>query len=352
VPYPERVFLRGEFEETENFEGRSLADKLYMSQKYMNSWYNTLMNNAWIAMQKVFVKKSGLQGDQYDKPTVYPGAMWEEDTAGDIRVLEVGDVKNIGLELQNTLINFAERVSNVSIFQTGTARQEGGNKTLGEVEKTISEGNIGLDKYIQNCHGILRKICQWTIDYYVEDMPPGLERRIRGEKSTPIFPTQENMPMYQEKGIQPYWSAEDIDGKFDFTWNGTSLSSNKEWRLAVANDLMDRYLKVEMVAGNMLAVWDILKRGLVARGIKDWESILPPKEAIIAEMKKMQAEAQQQKIVEQAQAGQGQAMAQAQSGKAQAMQKIVTGLVARGMNEKQATAIAMEKINATQPVQA
>lgn len=339
TPYPERVFLRGEFEETENFEGRSLADKLYMSQKYMNSLYNNIMNNAWIAMQKVFVKKSSLQGDQYEKPTVYPGAMWEEDNTGDIRVLEVGDVKNIGLELQNTMMNFAERVSNISIFQTGTARQAGGNKTLGEVEKTISEGNIGLDKYIQNCHAILRKICQWTIDYYVEDMPLGLERKIRGDKAQPIFPTQENMPMYQQKGISPYWQPEDIDGKFDFIWSGTSLSSSKEWRLAVANDLMDKYLNVPMVSGNLLAVWDILKRGLAARGIKDWESILPPKEAIIKEMQQMQLEAQQR-----------QAQTQTQPQPA----KIVQALVSKGMPPDKAMAIVKQKMGATigQPVQA
>ena len=45
----------------------------------------------------------------------------------------------------------------------------------------------------------------------------------------------------------------------------------------------------------MLAVWNILKDGLTARGIKDWQKILPPKEAIVQEMKRMQAEAQAQK---------------------------------------------------------
>lgn len=295
IPWPDRVYLRGEFEETENFEGRSLVEKLYMTQKEMNDFHNTLMNNAWIAMQKIFVKKRSLQGDEWEKPEVYPGVIWEEDMTGDIRVLEVGDVKQIGLEIEGLFINYAERISNISLYQTGTAR-EVGQKTKGEVLATISEGNIGMDKFIQNCHGILRKVCQWTVDYYYDRMPPGLERRIRGETGDMIFPTQDNMPIYAKKGVNPYWQTDDMAGKFDFTWQGTSLNSSKEWKITLANDLQERYLPQPMVQGNLLAVWEILKRGLEARGIKNWNTILPPKEAIIKEMAKMAEQAKVQKV--------------------------------------------------------
>lgn len=290
-PFPDRVYLRGEFEETEEFEGRSLAQKLYMTQKELNTLHNTIMNNAQIAMQKIFAKKKSLQGGEYDMPTVYPGAIWEEENAGDIRVLEVGDVKSIGFELEKTLLSFAERISNVSIFQTGTSRSEGGQKTLGEVQATINEGNIGLDKFVQNCHEILRKICKWTVDYFSERMPEGLERRILGEESEPIFPTPENMGEYANRGIKPVWSQEDLTGQFDFVWNGTSLNSSKQLKLAVANDLMDKYLNQPMISGNLMATWEILKRGLIARGEKDWQSILPKREAIVAEMERMSQEA-------------------------------------------------------------
>lgn len=290
-----RVYIRGEFEETGEFEGRSLVEKLYMTQKYLNQFYNTLMNNAWLAMQKIFVKKKTLQTDEWDKPEAYPGAMWEEDNQGDIRTLEVGDVKSIGMDLNNQLIGFAERMSNISIYQTGTSRKEGGQKTKGEVVATIQEGNIGLDKIIQDDHEILRIICQWTVDYYYENMPPGMERRIRGDDGELLFPTKANMGMYEEKGVNPHWQRDDLAGAFDFVWNGTSLNVSKENKIAVANDLQERFLPHPMVAGSLLATWDILRRGLQARGIKDWKNILPPKEAILAEMKRMQA---QQKIEE------------------------------------------------------
>jgi hypothetical protein len=292
APYPERVYIRGEFEETENFEGRSLAQKIYMTQKELNSLHNTVMNNAWIAMQKIFVKKKTLTGSEWDMPQVFPGAIWEEDMTGDIRVLEVGDVKSIGMEIEATLLNFAERISNISIFQTGTARQEGGNKTLGEVEKTIKEGNVGMDRFIQRCHNILRKVCSWTVDYYYERMPEGLERRIRGDHGEMIFPEQKNAMQYQQQGIQPQWSKDDLAGQFDFTWSGTSLNSSKEWNLAVANDLMDRFLPQPMIANSMLYTWEILKTNLTARGIKDWQKYIPNKESIIGAMQQMEQEAQ------------------------------------------------------------
>jgi len=43
-----------------------------------------------------------------------------------------------------------------------------------------------------------------------------------------------------------------------------------------------------MIAGNMLATWYILKMNLDARNIKDWQNILPPKDAIVKEMQLQQ----------------------------------------------------------------
>ena len=47
----------------------------------------------------MMIKKKSMQGDEWEKPVAYPGAMWEEDQTNDIRMLEVGDVKSIGLEI-------------------------------------------------------------------------------------------------------------------------------------------------------------------------------------------------------------------------------------------------------------
>jgi hypothetical protein len=296
IPNPDRVYIRGEFEETEGFEGRSMLQKLYMTQKYINQFYNTLMNNAWLAMQKVFVRKN-TSTENLGKINIYPGKVIDIDMQGDFTALEVGDVKAIGLEINANLINFGERISNISVYQTGTKDNRSGQKTYGEVAATIQEGNIGMDKLIQNCHSVLRKICQWTVDYYYERMPPGLERKIMGDNGEPLFPTEQNMPMYQEKGIQPEWSRDDLKGKFDYTWNGTSLNSSVERNIALSNDLMQNYLPQPMVQGSMLATWEILRDGLVARQIKDWQKILPKREAIIAEMERMAQEAQQEEAM-------------------------------------------------------
>jgi len=295
-PWPDRVYIRGEFEETEEFEGRSMCQKLFKTQTELNDFHKTLMDNAWLAMQKIFVKKRTLTGEDWEKPTVYPGAMWEEDMAGDVRVLEVGDIKAIGIELEQMLLNFAERISNITSWNVGTKpQQEGGKTTATQFSGIIQEGNIGREPLLQRCYLILKKICQWNYDYYYERMPEGLERRILGDTGEPIFPTQENMPIYAEKGINPTWRQDDIAGQFDFNWSGTSQNSDQQWNILVANDLMDKYLPHPMIQGNMLATWEILKEGLIARGKKDWQTILPPKQAIIAEMKKMAQEAQAQR---------------------------------------------------------
>jgi len=292
IPKLDRVYIRGEFEEAEGFCGRSLADKLYMTQKELNTWHNTIMNNAQLAMMKIFTKRKTLQGPEWERPQIRPGVVLEVDMPGDVGVLDVGDVKAIAWEVEQSFINFAERISNVSVYQTGTARQGGGQKTKGEVERTVYEGNIGIDKFIDNMFKVMKKISQWTVDYYAQNMPVGLERRIRGENEEMIFPTEDNMQIFEEKGVNPMWEADDIAGKFDFKWENTSLNTSEAYQISVANDLQERYLPHPMVAGSLLATWDILRRGLIARKITDWQNILPPKEAIVAEMQRMEAEAQ------------------------------------------------------------
>jgi hypothetical protein len=302
-PWPDRVYIRGEYEDTEEFEGRSVLMKLFKTQSEINDMHKTLMDNAWLAMQKIFIKKRTLVGEEWEKPAIYPGAMWEEDTAGDIRVLEVGDVKNIGMELENLLIGYAERISNVSNWNLG-ARDQRGKPTATEFAGVIHEGNIGREPILQRCYKVLIKICQWTYDYYYENMPEGLERRILGETGESIFPTQQNMPLYAKQGINPTWRQDDIAGQFDYTWQGTSQNSDQQWNIMVANDLMERYLRHPMIQGNMLATWEILKEGLIARGKKDWQKILPPKQAIIQEMQRMAQEAQMRRGMPQPALGQ------------------------------------------------
>ena len=57
IPKKERVYIRGVFEETNEFHGRSLLMKLYQTQRELNDLHNTIMNNAMLCIQKIFVKK-------------------------------------------------------------------------------------------------------------------------------------------------------------------------------------------------------------------------------------------------------------------------------------------------------
>lgn len=292
VPHPERVYIHGMYEETEEYVGRSLAEKLYQSQKYLNQFYNSTMNNAMISMQKVFAKKKSLTGEELERPEIYPGAIIEVDQRGDIEVLNMGDLKAISKDVEQGLLAFAERISNISTPQTGTVRRDGGQKTKGEIDATIYEGNIGMDNFIQRCHQIMRKLCSWTVGYYHDFMPPGFERRLKDSDGQAIFPTEENMPLFRQEGVEPYWTEDDVAGQYNWKWLGTTLNSSMERNIAISNDLMDRYLDKPMVQGSLLATWEILKRGLIARRIKDWRSILPPREAVVQEMSRMQNKAE------------------------------------------------------------
>lgn len=304
-PVEDRVYIRECFEETENFEGRSLTDKLYKTQKEINTLQNTIINNAMLAMQKIFVKRrTTVQGEEWEQPEVYPGAMWEETIPGEIRTLEVGvaDLKIIGQTIQQDLLAFAEKISNISAWNLGS-RDLQSKPTATEFAGVIQEGNIGREPFMQRCYKIMAKICKWTHAYNIERMPVGLERRILGDTGEPVYPTQENAAVFAQRGIKPYWETDDIAGQFDFVWQGTSLNSDREWNITVANDLQERYLPVPMVGQNLLATWNILRMGLQARGMKDWQNILPPKQAVVKEMQMMAQKSQMRKVAEARQRG-------------------------------------------------
>ena len=298
-PWPDRVYIRECFEETEDFSGRCIADKLFKTQQELNDLHKTLMDNAWLAMQKIFVKKRSLTGEDWEEPEIYPGAFLEVDQAGDIEVLNVGDIKAIGIELETILLGYAERLSNITNWNLGTTKQQGGKATATEFMGVMQEGNIGREPFLQRCYNVLKKICQWNYSYYYERMPEGLERKILGENGEPLFPTQQNMPLYAQRGINPTWRQEDIAGQFDYEWLGTSQNENRQWNLLVANDLMDRYLPQPMVGQNMLATWEILREGLISRGKRELvDKILPKKTAILAEMKNQQMQSELNQHVE------------------------------------------------------
>ena len=328
-PKEERVYLRGMFEETKDFEGRSLLEKLYKTQQELNDFHNTLMNNAWIAMQKIFVKKKTLTGKQAERPKVFPGAMWEEEQTGDIRALEIGDVKSIGLELETLLLGFAEKVSNVSNWNLGVQARQG-KATATEFMGVLQEGNIGREPFLQRCYKILTKLCEWTIDYYKDRLPPEMPRSIKTEKET-IMPSMENMPIYQKKGINPNWQKEDFFGDYTWNWQGTTLNSDKQWNLMI-DDKLEQMIQHQMINGNLLAVWTILKKKLVDMGVKNWEEILPPREAIIKEMQRMQMQAQARQQAPQA-----------------IGQMAVKKLIAKGMQPQQAMAAVKERLTQNAP---
>lgn len=339
IPYEERVFIRGSYEDTDQFEGRSLCEKLYKSQKLLNTFYNQLINNAYLTMMKIIIKKRSLEGDdQEDDIEVYPGAIWEvNDPSTDVRTLDLGDMKSIGVKINEDIMSFAERITNISDWNLGQKAE--GKATATEFAGIMHESNIGTNKFLQRCSKILTKICQWTVGYYQENMPEGLERRIIGPDDEEMFPSDQNIAYYQKKGVQPFWTVDQITGKFDFKWNSTALNANQQYNIAMANDLQERFMPHPMVQTNMVAVWHILKKGLDARNIKDWKNILPPLEVVQREM-----------LIEQQQM-------QVQQKKRQMIKempkKVATKLIQKGVPPKQAISIASKatRSNGQQPPQ-
>lgn len=336
LPVEERVFIRGSYEDTDDFIGRSLTEKLHKSQQLINTFYNTVLNNAYLAMMKIILKKKSLQGDdQDDDVEIYPGAIWEVNNTDDIRVLDMGDLRSIGIKVNEDIMGFAERLTNISAWNLG--QKEKGDVTATEFTGIMQESNIGTHKFIQRCYKILSKICEWTVGYYEENMPEGLERRLTGPGGETIFPSDQTMNYYQKEGVQPFWTVDQITGKFDYKWNNTNLNSSQQYNISMSNDLMQNFMPHPMINQNLVSVWNILKKGLEARNIKDWQNILPPIEAV-------QAQVQQQKMEMEAERKKKQMVAQMP-------QDVAKQLIAKGVPPNKALSMANRVINQSKQAQ-
>lgn len=283
--------------DTMPFIGRSMSEKLAEINRYINKEFQQIVDNADLAMCKIFTKRRMLNDEDYEQPEVFPGAFWEVEEHGDIQMLEVGDVKNIGFKIMDQLQSFAVRVSNISSMNV-SSRMEGGKPLATEVVNILKEGEVGREGFLQDCHEDIRQIYKWTMDYYFQFMPEGLERRVRGENKQLMFPegpreeqfvnTQTGQPdpeafknAQEEFEKKKYYNRDMLVGigRWDFKWNGTQLSGDREWQIAVADYLVATLPKFPDLV-SLTGVWEMLRDILIARGRKNWQEYLVPRQLI------------------------------------------------------------------------
>lgn len=317
-PGANRVFIKGWFEEKDTLTGdpmagRSLSEKIFDINKLLNKEFQQIVDNADLAMTKIFTRKSGIGlNEDFEDPVIFPGAIWDVMEQGDIAALNVGDVKQIGFQIMDSLLGFATRISNISPLNVSD-RAEGGKPLATEIISILKEGEIGREGLIQNRHEDLRNIYKTTVDYYYQFMPDKLEKRIRGPDQQLIFPPlpdrkdfaggPEGETAYANAVSQAekdkFYNREMLVGvgKWDFKWNGTQLSGDREAQIAIADKLADMLLKIPMAGNRPTVVWELLRDILISRGKKDWQKYLPKREEVETAEKMMEMKAKMTEII-------------------------------------------------------
>ena len=304
-----RVFLRGFYEEKDtltgnHFLGRSMTEKVEDINLLINKEFQQIVDNADIAMMKIFTKKRTILSEEWEEPEIFPGAVFDVEQSGDIQVLDVGDVKQINFQIIDSLLSFAARISNISPMNVSD-RMEGSKPLATEIVNILKEGEIGREGIIQSCHEDLRQIYKMATDYYYQFMPAGLERRIQGDNAKLIFPPTPDRKDFQDDVSynitveqyekQKFYEREMLIGigKWDYKWNGTQLSGNREAQVAIADYLVEVLPKFQGLV-TITGTWELLKDILLSRGKKDWQKYLVSKEKVDAEQQKMDVTAQAQ----------------------------------------------------------
>ena len=150
---------------------------------------------------------------------------------------------------------------------------------------------MGREGIIQSCHEDLRTLYKMTVDYYFQFMPEGLERRIRGNNSELIFPempkredfatNEEYDDALEQAEKQKFYNRDMLIGigKWDFKWNGTQLSGDRETQIQLSDQLAALLPKFPQLV-SLTNIWELLRDILIARGKKDWQKYIIPKEKV------------------------------------------------------------------------
>lgn len=168
--------------------GVGVAEVLAPTQKGINSVYNLRMDNGILASTPVgfYRASSGLKPD---KIQIEPGTFNPvDDPINDVKIMQIPYLSNFGNQEEDRLVNYVEKVLNLSDIQLGRSPAHVGVfRTASGSQDFQSETNIQLEIHFDRIARTLSRLLQAIFTLSRERMPENLYYRITGESGQPVF---------------------------------------------------------------------------------------------------------------------------------------------------------------------
>lgn len=303
-----------------SFYGRALASDLRMTQDEVDAMHNQRTDATSVAIASLFMFLYDEQAG-FDPARVRLGLGESIRLEGDINHVKVladafRGVNVPGMDIENMLLGFAERLSGISEPQTGKPVEK--RATAFEIGAVIQEGNVRFRRMIERVALSIAELTYQIVGLYQQHGHRLEEKffRVLNDPDSPFVA-----------------SPTDLAGRWDYRVHGAALASNMDIDARKAMEMLgmaeQSAILQEFIKQDPVRAWTLAKTVIDRIGWPNAEQIIGTKEDAIklAQMLKQQPPATEP---EEAEAGAKPSPSGGGGGPAQQVEAVVQQMLAGG----------------------
>lgn len=237
--------------------GMGVPEILYSLQKEIDAIHNLKIDYGTLSTMPFgfYRAASGMKAETLE---LEPGKLIPvNDPTTDVFFPNMGNRTSFADQEEATLLNYVERLVSISDINLGVIGGQGAARTATGVSAIVGENNTNLDIFIKRAQRGWRQFLRVLLQVLQRRMPKEMWIRITGE----------------DGGFHPFLIARgDIQGRFDFDIDATSINSNK----AVTREIAQQVLNLTM--NPLLIQMGIVTPDNLYNACKNWVTSLDVKD--------------------------------------------------------------------------
>lgn len=259
MPTGTRPFFKVDFHKRQNSTyGVGLVELLYSLNKEMDAMHNIRVDTGILTSLPwgYYRPSSSMTAEEIP---VEPGTMIPvDDPQRDVFFPNLGNRTSFGLQEEQGLNTYVERLTSVSDLTLGIIGGQGATRTATGTRAIVGETNANLDVFLKRLNRGFTQLLKYLFHLMQVKLPPGFQFRILGDDGSQYW--------------QKIESPSELSGMYDFELDSNSSNSNPQIQQEKAAQLVQitsnpLYLQIGIVSP--INVYEALKNQLQVNGIRN-----------------------------------------------------------------------------------
>lgn len=242
--------------------GIGVPEILYSLQNEIDAMHNLKLDYGILStMPFGFYRAAG--GMKPETLELEPGKLIPvNDPQSDVYFPNLGNRAAFASQEEGNLLSYVERLISISDTNLGVIGGQGAARTATGVNAIVSENNLNLDIFIKRAQRGWKQFLRTLLQIIQKRMPKEMQIRITGE----------------DGGLHPFLIERgDIQGRFDFDIDATSVNSNKAVTREIAQQILNLTLNPLLIQMGIVTpdnLYNACKNWVVSMDVKDFARYL------------------------------------------------------------------------------